>query len=128
MEKAYLDLFKELSHTAEIMAEQVAEYDRNNNDEQGEKTALVMRDDFGKLNDKLSAEDFDGTLTKTEYAKLMVGAYIVVNNLHDRVAALKKSIDGYENALIPKLQKILDVDEDETQFMADKVLILEDNN
>ena len=68
MDKKYIELFKELAHSTEVSAEQVAEYDRAKKDEEGEKTALIMRDDYHELYEKLNASDFNGILTKAEFA------------------------------------------------------------
>lgn len=127
MESKYVDLFKELTRATAIAAEQVMDYDKEKNDDEGYEKAKTLRDDFEQLYDKLNAEDFDGILTKIEYARLLIGAYIITNNLHDKVKILKKSIDAYEKTLMPKLQTIVDADEENTQSVAEKVLILEDN-
>ena len=128
MESKYLNLCKELARATAVTAEQVMDYNHNQNDEQGLKTAETMRDDFQKLYDKLTDEKFDGTLTKAEYAKLLVGAYIINNNLRTKVAELKKSIQGYEEELIPRLQKIIDSSEDQYLSVAEEILTIEDNN
>ena len=128
MESKYLNLFKELARATAVTAEQVMDYNHNQNDEQGLKTAETMRDDFQKLYDKLADEKFDGILTKAEYAKLLVGAYIINNNLRTKVAELKKSIQGYEEELIPRLQKIIDSSEDQYLSIAEEILTIEDNN
>ena len=83
------------------------EYDRAHEDVEGEKTAALMRDDYIALHDKISDENFDGVFSKNEYAKLLAGAYIVSNNLKDRVTSLQKVINGYENDVIPKLQLVM---------------------
>lgn len=126
MDKKYVNLFSALTSATAVAAEQVMEYDEKNNDNEGYERAKTMRDDFQELHDKFD-EDFDGILTKAEYAKLLVGAYIVMNNLRDRVSILRKSIDGYEKDLIPKLQKIVDASDEDIQKISEEILILEDN-
>lgn len=126
MESKYIELFTALTRAVAVTAEQVMEYDHNKNDEEGYKTAETMRNDFEALHDKLS-NNFDGTLTKSEYAKLLVGSYIISNNIRDKMQVLKKSAEAYEKELIPKLQKIVDAPEDSTQTVADEILTLEDN-
>lgn len=107
MDKNYIELFKEIVSATEAAAEQVMEYDRAHEDVEGEKTATLMRDDYIALHDKISDENFDGVFSKNEYAKLLAGAYIVSNNLKDRVTSLQKVINGYENDIIPKLQLVM---------------------
>jgi len=106
MDKKYLQLFTELAHAVETLSEQVMEYDRQKNDEKGEQTAQSMRDDYAKLYDKLRGDNV--VLTRSEYAKLLVAAYIVVNNIEDRIKGERKAIEGYKIDIIPKLSRIND--------------------
>ena len=105
MNKEYLNLFKELAHAVELLAEQVMEYDHNHNDDEGEKTAQIMRDDFAALTQKLSAEKV--SLERNDYIKLLTGVYIIVNNLQDKITNLKNTISGYQTNVSAKLQRIM---------------------
>ena len=128
MHSKYLDLFKELTRATAVAAEQVMDYNQAKNDEKGFDTAKTMRDDFEALNEKLSAKSFDGTLTKAEYAKLLVGCYVIVGNLQDRIEALHKAVAGYQSDLVPKLSKIIEAKDDESaQKIADEQFIIETN-
>lgn len=120
MDKKYLQLFTELAHAVETLSEQVMEYDRQKNDEKGEKTAQSMRDDYAELYDKLRSDNV--VLTKSEYAKLLVAAYIVVNNVEDRIKGERKAIEGYKIDIIPKLSRI----NDETTNDADASALAEE--
>ncbi len=114
MHKKYIELFKELAHATEVASEQVMEYNKTKNDERGYSTAETLRNDFAELYDRMKAEDFDGsTLTKADYARLLVGSYVVVGNLQDRVQALQKAIAGYQSDLVPKLSKVIEAETDE---------------
>ena len=128
MHKKYLELFKELTRATAVAAEQVMDYDKEKKDDNGFETAKTMRDDFEALHEKLAAESFDGNLTKAEYAKLLVGCYVIVGNLQDRIEALKKAIAGYQSDLVPKLSKIIEAENDaEAQKLADEHLMVETN-
>lgn len=128
MHKKYIELFKELAHATEVSAEQVMEYDKSKNDEKGYETAQTMRNDFAALYDKIKNENFDGVLTKAEYAKLLVGCYIVVGNLQDRVEALRKAIAGYQSDLVPKLSKIIEAETDEAaQAAAEEQFVIKED-
>lgn len=128
MHKKYLELFRELTRATAVAAEQVMDYDHEKGDEKGFDTAKTMRDDFEALNEKLTDEAFDGILTKAEYAKLLVGCYVIVGNLQDRIEALKKAIAGYQSDLVPKLSKIIEAENDaEAQKLANEHLIVETN-
>lgn len=112
MHKKYIELFKELAHATEIAAEQVMEYNASKNDDKGYETARIMRDDYTELYDKIRADNFNGTLTKADYARLLVGCYITVGNLQDRVQALQKAIAGYQTDLVPKLDAVIAAEDD----------------
>lgn len=105
MNKEYQNLFKELAHAVELLAEQVMEYDHNHNDDKGEKTAQIMRDDFATLTDKLSAEEL--VLERNDYIKLLTGTYIIINNLEDKITNIRNTINGYKTNVNAKLQRIM---------------------
>ena len=105
MNKEYQNLFKELAHAVELLAEQVMEYDHSHNDDEGEKTAQIMRDDFAALTEKFNAEEV--ALERNDYVKLLTGVYIIINNLQDKITNLKKTIDGYQTNVGAKLQRIM---------------------
>ena len=109
----YHKLFEELAHTTEITAEQVMELDKQKNDEDGLKTAETMRDDFAKLYDRLSNPDYN--ITRNDYLKLLVGAFIVVNVLENNKKTTELSIHGYKSDVIPKLQRIMDETSDDSE-------------
>lgn len=129
MDKKYVELFKDLTKSTAVLAEQVMDYDHDKGDDKGFDTAKIMRDDFEALHDKLASDDFDGTLVKSDYAKLLVASLIISNNLRDRLNTLKKAIAGYESDLIPKLQNITkdEITEEEVQKLANKNFIIDNN-
>ena len=87
MNKQYIDLFKEICNMTSILAEQVMDVDKINNDTKGYETAQLMRDDYAGLYDRLRAEDFNvTTLNKNDYIKLLAGAMVVTSNMEDRLA------------------------------------------
>ena len=127
MHQKYVNLFKELTHATEVLAEQVMEYDKKKNDQKGAETAQTMRDDFVKLYDKIRAEDFSAsTLTKAEYAKILVAAMIIVNNLETRITNEQNAVKGYKETVIPKLERIIDeCDSDEAaQKLAEELFTI----
>lgn len=126
MDKKYLELFKELTRATAVSAEQVMEYDREKGDDKGVETAQSMRDDFEALHEKLTT-NFDGTLTKADFAKLLVGCYVTLGTLQNRMDALKKAIAGYQTDLMPKLDKILQAESDEEAMrIANEELIIKE--
>ena len=126
MDKKYIDLFKNLAQATAASAEQVMEYDRNKNDEKGLASATMMRDDFQDLTGRIVAKDF--TMNKADAARLLVASTIQVNQLTDRIDALKKAMTGYQTDVIPKLQQIMDAETDEdAQKLAEEKFIIEDN-
>ena len=129
MDKRYITLFKDLAQATAASAEQVMDYDKAQNDEKGFETAKMMRDDYQELADKL-AEDGDAfVMTKPYCARLLVGAMIQVNQLQDRMNALKKAMTGYQTDLIPKLQEVLDEAETDNEVaqLSNEKFIIENN-
>ena len=119
MDKTYLTLFTELAHASEVIAEQVMELNKSHQDDKGIETAQIMRDDFAQLYDMMRKEDFDpDTLGKREYAKLLVGAIIVANQLDNKIKAEKKALDGYKIDTIPKLERIVNETNSQEEIQA----------
>ena len=125
MDKKYIELFKTLAQATTVSAEQVMDYDKAQGDEKGLQTATTMRDDFQELFDRIN-EDF--ILSKSDAARLLVGAMIQVNQLQDRINALKKAMTGYQTDIIPKLQEIVDNAENDKMAnqMANEKFIIEE--
>lgn len=119
MDKDMVNLFREMARHAEISAEQVAEYDRNKEDEQGEKTALVMRDDYIELGKKIESIGSEGAepLNRNDYAKLLAAAYIVINALEGRIKMEENAIHGYKVDILPRLNRIITETEDDETAM-----------
>jgi len=128
MHQKYAELFTELVHSAELIAEQVMEYDKKKNDEKGMKTAQIMRDDYAKFYDKIRAKDFDfSTLKKADYAKILVATFIIANNMQDQITNMQNVLNGYQQDIIPKLQKVMKVEEeDKMAEMANEVFQITD--
>lgn len=128
MHQKYAELFTELVHSAELIAEQVMEYDKKKNDERGMKTAQIMRDDYAKFYDKIRAKDFDfNTLKKADYAKILVATFIIANNMQDQITNMQNVLNGYQQDIIPKLQKVIKVEEeDKMAEMANEVFQITD--
>lgn len=113
MDKKYIELFRELAHATETSAEQVMDYEKGKGDDKSFNVAETLRNDFAILYDKIKADDFDGVLAKADYARLLVGCYVIVGNLQDRIQALQKAIAGYQVDVMPKLSKVVEAGTDE---------------
>ena len=119
MDKTYLTLFTELAHASEVIAEQVMELNKSHQDDKGIETAQIMRDDFAQLYNMMRKEDFDpNILGKREYAKLLVGAIIVANQLDNKIKAEQKALDGYKIDTIPKLERIVNETNSQEEIQA----------
>ena len=123
MEKRYIKLFTEIARTVSVLAESVMDYNRQKNDEEALKTSTIMRDDYNKLHDMLCASDFNPEqLTKKEYAKLLVGAIIITNQIEERLKKDQIALDSYKALLIPKLEQIVnDTAVEEIQSKAEEL-------
>lgn len=111
MDKKYIVLFKDLAQATAASAEQVMDYDREKGDEKGLATATTMRDDFQDLASKIDGDDY--VPTKADAARLLVGAMIQLNQIQDRLNNLKKAMTGYQSDVLPKLQAVVDAEDDE---------------
>lgn len=108
MDKHYLKLFTEMTHTIEVLAEQVMELNKTKGDDKGVETATIMRDDYRSLYDRMRQENFDEkTLTKKDYARFLVGAIIVAQQIDNKIKNEKKALSGYKVDLIPKLERVI---------------------
>jgi hypothetical protein len=114
MDKSYRSLFIEICRTAQVLAEQVMDYDIKQKDEKGFATAQMMRDDYQKLEDTLKV---DKELVYNDYAKLLAAAYIVTNNIQDRITNEQKVVQNYKTNIIPKLSRIMDEAKDNEELM-----------
>jgi len=127
MSNEYLTLFKELAHAVELLAEQVMEYDHEHNDEGGEKTAQIMRDDFAALASKFDSEN--PAFERNDFIKLLTGVYIIVNNLQDKITNIRKTIDGYNTNVGAKLQRIMNetTSDEEAAQLANELFNIQQN-
>ena len=108
MDSVYKQLFTEIAHAVEVTAEQVLELDIKKNDTNGQNAARVMREDYSKLYDRLRSDSFkEEQLERADYAKLLVGAFIVAKNLEQRIEQEKKALEGWKLDTIPKLDRIV---------------------
>ena len=130
MHSKYIQLFKEIAKATSVSAEQVMDYDKQKDDNKGYEAADTLRRDFNVLFDKIGSKDFDGQLTRADFARLLVGVLIIMNQLNDRITALKKAMTGYQTDVMPKLQDIVDnakTDEEAMAMAEEKFSIKKEN-
>lgn len=130
MHSKYIELFKEIAKSVSISAEQVMDYDKQKNDTEGYDAAQMLRNDFNQLYDKVRNEKFDGKLNKNDFSQLLVGSYIIMSQLQDRINSLKTAMSNYQTDLVPKLQDIIDngkTDEEVIAIAEEKFSIKEEN-
>lgn len=77
-----------------------------------------MRDDYLNLHDKLTNEE---VLDKADFARLLVGAIIVTNQLDARIKNEQKALDGYKIDIIPKLDRINNAEADQVASLAEEL-------
>lgn len=130
MHSKYIELFKEIANATAISAEQVMDYDKQKDDAKGYDAAETLHKDFIELYDKIRDKNFDGQLAREDFARLLVGTLIIMNQLNDRITALKKAMTGYQTDVMPKLQDIVDNTKTNEEAMAmaeEKFSIKEEN-
>ena len=127
MDKKYITLFKDLTQATATSAEQVMEYESQQNNEKGITDATVMRDNFQSLADRIVAEDY--AMSRRDATNLLIGALVQTNQLQTRINTLKKAMTGYQTDIIPKLEQIIDAKEDEDIVKkANELFIIEEIN
>ena len=129
MDKMYKKLFSEVTNTVSILAERVMDENHKEQNNDGLRTSTIMRDDYNTLTDKLKDDNFDtDNLTKQDYAKILVGVMLVVNNLTSRIENEQKAIDNYKLQIIPKLQRIINECEtlEQTAALANELFLIEE--
>lgn len=127
MHNQYITLFKELAQATAAAAETVMDYDREKNDEEGLKTATIMRDDFQALVEKINSTE-NYVLNKNDAAKLLVGALVQTRQLQTKIDSLRKTLDGYNTDVVPKLEAVVDAENDEAAIkIAEEKFIISDN-
>ena len=126
MDKKYVTLFKELAQATAASAETVMDYDREKGDESGLKTATIMRDDFQDLANRIDVTEY--ILSKSDAAKLLIAATVMVNQLQGRINIMKNALAGYQTDVLPKLHDIIDnaKDDDEAKSMAEEKFIIKE--
>lgn len=124
MDKRYVELFTLIAQTTANLAEQVMEEHKKNNEEKGYQTAETMRNDFLDLHDKLGTNK---VLSKADYARLLVGAIIVTNQLNTRIENEKKALHGYKMDIIPKLDQINNADASEVEKLAESLFEIKED-
>lgn len=126
MDKRYVTLFKELAQATAASAETVMDYDREKGDENGLKTATIMRDDFQDLVSRIDVTEY--VLSRSDAAKLLIAATVMANQLQGRINNMKNALAGYQTDVLPKLQDIIDnaKDDDEAKSMAEEKFVIKE--
>lgn len=119
MDNKYIELFGLIARTVSNLAEQVMKEHHKNNDETGEKNAETMRNDFLELYYKLN--DPNAVLDKPDYARLLIGAIIVTNQLDARIKREEDVLRGYKVDIIPKLDRINNAESESVVELAEEL-------
>ena len=126
MDSIYLELFTLIAQQVANLAEQVMNDHQDKGETKEQETAQTMRDDYLNLHDKLTTNQ---ELNKADYARILVGAIIVANQLDARIKNEQKALDGYKLDIIPKLDQINNTDYDDVPALAAKLFtVKEDSN
>lgn len=125
MDKRYVELFTLISQSVANLAEQVMNDHQDKGETKEQETAQIMRDDYMNLHDKLTAGE---DLAKADFARLLVGAIIVTNQLDARIKNEQKALDGYKIDVIPKLDRINNVEADEVPSLAAELFNIKESD
>ena len=130
MDSRYVKLFTQIAQSIEVIAEQAMEANRASNDKKGEDAAEKMREMYMELHDRMSKEDFDPkTLSKADYARILVGAAIAAQGIENRIKTEQKALEGYKIDTIPKLNRIMDEakDDDSARALAKELFTIKNS-
>lgn len=126
MDSRYLELFTLIAQQIANLAEQVMNDHQDKGEAKKQETAQTMRDDYLNLYDKLTTNQ---ELNKADYARILVGAIIVANQLDARIKNEQKALDGYKLDIIPKLDQINSTEYDDVPALATELFtVKEDSN
>jgi hypothetical protein len=118
MNSKYLELFTLIAQQVANLAEQVMNNHQDKGETKEQETAQTMRDDYLNLHDKLTTNQ---ELNKADFARILVGAIIVANQLDVRIKNEQKALDGYKLDIIPKLDQINNTEYDDVPALAMKL-------
>ena len=107
MDNKYKILFGLIAKSAESIAEETMNFNKDSNDLQAYKTAKEMRSKYARLNDLLNSKTVNYKLTKNDVIDLYVGSRIVVSQLEARINKEKTALQGYKFDLLPKLEQAI---------------------
>ena len=123
MDKRYKELFTLISQSVSNLAEQVMNDHQDKGEDKQQETAQIMRDDYLNLHNKLVNEE---ELNKADFARLLVGAIIVTNQLDARIKNEQKALDGYKLDVIPKLDRINNTEEEKVASLAEELFKIQE--
>ena len=125
MNSKYLELFTLITQQIANLAEQVMNDHQDKGETKEQETAQTMRDDYLNLHDKLISNQ---ELNKADYARILVGAIIIANQLTARIQNEQKALDGYKLDIIPKLDQINNTEYDEVPTLAEKLFTIKEES
>ena len=114
MDKRYIELFRLITQSTANLAEQVMD-NAKTQESKDYQNAQIMRDDYQALHDKLVNNE---QLNKADFARILVGAILVVNQLEARIKTEEKALRGYKLDVIPKLDQINNAEINEVESLA----------
>ena len=125
MDSKYIVLFKEMMLGAANLAEQVMSYNKEKGDQKGYETAEIMRNDYLNLHQNLQNPAY--IPAREDFARLLVAAYVLSNNITEHIKLQQKALDGYKLDILPKLDRILNEAKtnEEAIDLANKIFVLE---
>ena len=125
MDSKYLELFTLIAQQIANLAEQVMNDHQDKGETKEQETAQTMRNDYLNLHDKLTSNQ---ELNKADYARILVGAIIIANQLTARIQNEQKALDGYKLDIIPKLDQINNAEYDDVPALAEKLFTVKEKS
>lgn len=129
MDQKYSNLFTEIARTISILAESVMDYNKSQDDQPSYEASETMRNEYMKLQNKLE-DNPNATLSRAEYAKLLIGALIIVEQIESKIKKDQIALAGYKTDMIPKLEQIVNETKNDIEAAkrAEKIFQVKDKN
>lgn len=105
MDIFYKKIFSTACQTAASLAEEVMDYNKNSQNDNGYHTAEVMKANYQMLKDNI---DNDKELEYKDYVNLIAIIYIIMNNIQNQIDNKEKALQEYKINILPKLSRIME--------------------
>ena len=117
MNKKYLQLFKELARSLELLAERAIEEEKDNVEENKVKTAILMHENYMNIYNKIHDNKIE-QLTLSDFAHLYIASGVLINQFESKKKSIELALRGYKVDILPKINRILNETKTDSDALA----------